>query len=105
MVFDSDVDIGPEFGPGTNRVNPHAQWLWPVAFTGGDRTPTDPYWFSIRTTSPNLVPSIEFVEQGKGEEEQVFARCAPGDFALFHRKVRLLPGVLVPETGLILTTN
>ena len=106
QVFDSNVDFDPQQGPGTEVVDARAQWLWNQQFDPSEhRTPPDTYWFSIRATSSNLVPSIEFIEtvflEDGSQNRSVFLRYPPGDFALFHRRVRLMPGVVVPEGGLV----
>jgi hypothetical protein len=101
QVFDSDVDFSPQLGPATGDVAARAVWFFPRQIFDDER---NEYWFSIRATSPNLVPSIEFVRLDREEgssltQRQTFARYAPGDFAVFHRRVRLVPGVPAPEEG------
>ena len=105
QVLDSAVDFDPE-DPLTEAVGPRAVWFWQNYFDFSDRdTPGSLYWFSIRATSSDLVPSIELArtvlfEDGT-EERSVFYRCAASEFALFHHRVRLFPGVVVPEGGLM----
>jgi hypothetical protein len=101
QVFDSDINFSPELGPATGDVPPSAVWLFVRQIDEDER---DQYWFRIRATSPNLVPSIEFVRVDRDEatgfpRRQMFARYAPNDFALFHRRVRLVPGVPAPGGG------
>ena len=97
QVFDSAVDASPGIpAPASGAVPPGEQWqfFWRVG-PGGDF-----YWFKIETTSASLVPSMEFVrviEQDNGDNQiNAFAYYKPGDFALFHRQVRLVPGIEVP---------
>jgi hypothetical protein len=105
QVLDSAVNLDPQ-DPPTEAVGPRAVWFWQTNFDFTDpHTPASFYWFSIRTTSSDLVPSIELARtvlfEDETEERSVFYRCAPSEFALFHRRVRLFPGVVVPEGGLM----
>jgi hypothetical protein len=80
-------------------IGPGSRWdhSW-VHQEGGDRV-----WFLIRATSKTLVPSIEFTMSEQTDQVShwhvPFARCAPGDFAVFHR---LDAGPLAPEEGPLL---
>lgn len=77
-------------------VDPGACWMWGIQdwpFDHGN------FWFSIRTTSPDLVPSIEFqeIEPSSNLFKTTELHYSPNDFALFHHKIRVLPPVVVPE--------
>jgi hypothetical protein len=102
QVFDTDVNPAPgQAAPSSGAVPPGQQWQfsWSVG-PGGDF-----YWFKIETSSASLIPSIEFVRvipQDNGDNQiNAFAYYKPGDFALFHRNIRLFPGVILPEGGLV----
>ena len=100
QVFNSDVDA-PKISnmtlPISGVVPPRQHWL----FTWRVGPLSDHYWFKVEATSTSLVPGIEFVRvisQADGDNLiQVFARYLPDDFALFHRRIRLVPGVTVAE--------
>ena len=103
-VFDSDVDtpkISRTHLPVSGVVPPRKHWLFTWIVGPG----SDHYWFKIAATSTSVVPGLEFVRvisQDDGENLiQVFARYLPDDFALFHRRTRLVPGVMVPEGDLV----
>jgi hypothetical protein len=74
-------------------VPPREHWL----FTWQVGPLSNHYWFKIEATSTNLVPSIEFVRiipRDDGDNDvDAFSRYLPDDLALFHRRVRLVPGV------------
>lgn len=83
------------FDSGAAEVAPNAQrlvqWVAPVEEGWA--------WVKVLSTSPNLVPSIEFVEfkpQDDPGPGDVMLRYLPSDFALFHHRVRYLP---LPPVG------
>jgi hypothetical protein len=102
-VFDSAVDvpmISTTHLPVSGVVPAREHWLFTWIVGPG----SDHYWFKIATTSTSLVPGLEFVRVISQDGEdlvQVFARYLPDDFALFHRRARLVPGVMVPEGDLV----
>jgi len=104
QVFDSDVDA-PRMPPTDQAVSGVVQggehWLFPWIVGPG----SDHYWFKIAASSTSLVPGIEFVRvipQDDGDNlVQVFERYLPDDFAVFHRRTRLVPGITVPEGDLV----
>ena len=97
QVLDSDVD-NAQYGQALpNLVPPGKTWVW--SMDEWDKAGT--FWFSIRATSPSLVPSIEFRDTEGGPDSSaqlpsMALRYVPGDFAVFHHQLRVLPPVLVP---------
>ena len=91
------------FDDGAAEVAPNAQRLasWVAWDTGSDEV--GQFWVKILTSSPNLVPSVEFVEfrpQDDPGPGDVMCRYLPNDFAVFNHRVRVV--VPVP-TGPLLT--
>lgn len=93
----SDIHGGAAFAPSVQvletadvEVAANVQFLYQW-FQGGDLDIRQ-YWFKILAMSPDLVPSIEFM-QGNVDNEpgEIFFRVSPGDFAVFHRRVRYVP--------------
>ena len=102
QVFDTDVDAAPgEETPASGAVPPGEQWqfFWQVGPLG------DFYWFKIETTSASLIPSMAFVrvipDENGDNQINAFAYYKPGDFGLFHRRIRLVPGVEVRPGSLV----
>jgi hypothetical protein len=102
LAWDSDVEISPELGPPTPDVPAGAVWRYSQQVWDPDE-----YWLRIQVTSSKLVPSAQFdrLEEQNGFRREVpFAFYAPGDFAVFRRRVRLLPGVeATADDDLVLT--
>jgi hypothetical protein len=81
------------FDSGDAEVGANAQRLsiWEVVFLD---QPIGQYWVKILSTSPNLVPSIEFWSDDPVDDTHVgtiFLRYLPGDFAVFHHRIRYVP--------------
>jgi hypothetical protein len=100
LVLDSAMDNGVEGSPIPDLVPPGKTWFWAIgdwsATVGGGT-----FWFSIRTTSPSLVPSIAFHEEEPSGEflQSLELRYVPGDFAALHHRFRAVTGVVVPHGG------
>jgi hypothetical protein len=97
--FGSEVvlDSGPNTGEFPNGlVEPGSVWSYndPDLPKGKDERVF--YWVQIRTTSPDLIPSLAFEEtvfsDGKAQGMRQCAYFAPGDFAVFP----LHPSFIVP---------
>ncbi len=90
QIFDSDVTVSPQGPPADGDVA--AGGIWRYTWEPPE---DDLYFVRIRTTSSNLIPSLDIVGRdpdGYGLGETV-TRYRPDDFAFFRRRVRLLPGV------------
>jgi hypothetical protein len=83
VVLDSDDSVGIPNG----LVEPGNAWSFDSGLPKGIDTKTELYWVQIRTTSPELVPSLAFQEtvwsDGKAQGIRESAYFAPGDFAVF----------------------
>lgn len=68
-------------------VKPGQIWSFEPDLPKGVDTKTGAYWVQIRTTSPELVPSLAFREtlwaEGEVQGVRESAYFAPGDFATF----------------------
>ena len=99
---DGTVPSVLRFDDGTAEVAPNAQRLtaWVAWYTGSEEV--GQFWVKILTSSPNLVPSVEFVKfkQGVPGPGDVMCRYLPNDFAVFHHRVRVVGPV---PTGPLLT--
>ena len=103
LVLDSDVNNAIYGEPLSDVVPPGKTWDWGIS-DWSSQVGAGTFWFSIRVTSPSLVPSIEFKEvepepagsSGFGLLQTLALRYAPGDFAVFHHQLRVLPPVVVP---------
>jgi hypothetical protein len=99
LVADS-ADLGGEAEP-FDLVKPGH-----LGFFRPDDLDTGTYAITILAASLNLVPSIDVavLENVDGQNVTTFrGRCLPGDFAVFHHRVRVLPGV--EGTGTIVSAS
>jgi hypothetical protein len=93
-IYDSDQNW-----PQRNPLPPKSWWYYELTAEQGKA-----YWFIVWTTSPDLAPSIHFTKARPNpasiadiDEPVTYAWIQPGDFALLHRRVRLTPGIELPE--------
>jgi hypothetical protein len=99
QVLDSATDNVSYGEPITDLVRPGTTWSWRIDDFTGEVGSYIRFWFSIRATSPNLVPSIEFIEAADPSAEPehftqtMDLRYMPGDFALFHHRIRYMAPV------------
>jgi hypothetical protein len=91
-------EVMPEFDSGVLTV--HAQRARDTTFTIPAEQSgfvPDTFWVAVKLDSSSLVPSIEYFNQDvEGPGRVHLASCQPNDFAVFHRRVRILP---VPPIG------
>jgi hypothetical protein len=99
QVFDSDLDSDFQ-SVITGDIGPKEEWLytWTLVGDGEQRGGYYKYWFRILATSPNLIPGIEIVSKDPEQPGVPFlknfgvvARYTAGDFAVFHRRIRIIP--------------
>jgi hypothetical protein len=100
LALDSATDNASYGEPITDLVRPGTTWSWTIDDWTGVVGAHGRFWFSIRTTSPNLVPSIEFIEADTSASDEpehltqtMNLRYMPGDFAVFHHRIRYLAPV------------
>jgi hypothetical protein len=84
VVLDSGPDSG-DFPSGV--VEPGSVWSFDAPDLPAGKDERVLYWVQIRTTSPELIPSLAFEEtvfsDGKAQGTRQSAYFAPGDFAVF----------------------
>jgi hypothetical protein len=91
------------FDSGAAEVAPQAERLlkW-IAWPPPDEL-TGQYWVKILATSEALVPSVEFAEFKASDDPgpgDIMCRYMPGDFAVFHQRIRYIQPVPVgPAKG------
>lgn len=84
VVLDSGADNG-DIPNGV--VEPGSVWTYDATDLPKGKDGRVLYWVQIRTTSPELIPSLAFEEtvfsDGKAQGTRQCAYFAPGDFAVF----------------------
>jgi hypothetical protein len=97
------LDSGPASGDfPCGVIEPGSVWSYNEPDLPKDEEEEEPffYWVQMRTTSPDLIPSLAFAEtvisDGKAQGMRQCAYFAPGDFAVFS----LHPSLLEPPVGL-----
>jgi hypothetical protein len=93
LVFDS-LNASPLQGLGDGTVRPGDSWGPFTAQTDSSGS----YWAVFRTTSKNLVPSLEFRHfEGEPRHVTTYLYVQPGDFAVFS--LPIAPGGPGVEPG------
>ena len=97
LVLDSATDNGFEGQLISDLVPPGKTWFWVMSdwrAEAGHGT----FWFSIRATSPSLIPSLEVMLFEPDLSSKETLRYRPGEFGVIHHGIRVLPPV-VPGVG------